>query len=153
MTPDLLVAMVSASMQAIDLWLNFRDKEKVNAVMNQVDYLQSSPQIQEEGDNLLLLIPVDVFDILSNRVQACFDKYKAMFDNNYEYLPAELDEATEALKRCICRELSRIYSLNGRIPDGTLSHYWNQYSCSNTTRREYATVGEGGIVNSVFFNE
>ena len=47
-----------------------------------------------------------------------------------DYLPGEIDDATEALKKCVCRELHRLQEVNGNIPHGILRNYWNQYRCN-----------------------
>ena len=127
MTPDLIVATISAGMQAIDLWINFKDRFKAREAMKQISVIQNTPENQAEAKNLSL-IPLNLLDKFSDRVKRCFDNYEEVL-NDDEYLPREIDEATEALKRCVCRELRRLNSVNGGIPLGILQRYWNQYKC------------------------
>ena len=130
MAAELIVSMIDASMRAIDLWLKFKDREKTKQIVNEIDSLQDSPSVRQEAVNLQALIPNDLLEMFSDRVQTCFDRYKLVLSDN-DFLPSEIDDATEAVKKCICRELKRLNSLNGSIPGGTLSNYWNQYSCNS----------------------
>lgn len=70
-----------------------------------------------------------MLDTFSSRVKRCFDKYAMVLKDN-DYLPGEIDDATEALKKCVCRELHRLQEVNGNIPHGILRNYWNQYRCN-----------------------
>jgi len=128
MGAEVLISTISAAMQAIELWLTLRDRKKASAAIEQAASIRQLPQVIEEARNLAMLIPSDILDTLSNRVDQCFKKYKVVLTDG-QYLPAEIDEATEAVKACICRELRRIKSINGGIPIGVLNEYWNQYKC------------------------
>ena len=127
MTNELLVATMSAGMQAIDLWLNFKDRLRAKTALASADAIQSQPQNLQAAQQLLL-IPQDLLDTFSSRVQRCFDNYKKVLDDE-AYLPGEIDDATNALKRCVCRELSRLNSVNGSIPFGPMRNWWEQYQC------------------------
>ena len=128
MDASLIVAIISATMQAVDLWKTFRDRSKVKEAIDSVTALQRAPTTKVESDRLLLLIPNDLFETFSDRVKRCFNSYKEVLNDN-KYLPGEIDDATEAVKRCVCRELKRLCSLNGNIPDGILKQWWDQYQC------------------------
>lgn len=130
MEPGLIIAAISATMQAIDLWKKSRDKNSTKEAFSKVESLKDSPEIQEEANQLRLLIRPDILDSFENRIQICMNRYKKVIDS-VEFLPQELDEATEALLKCICRELNRILKINGEIPNGVLKDYWEQYNCES----------------------
>jgi type I restriction enzyme R subunit len=125
---SLIVAIMSATMQAIDFWRTTKDRSKARKAINEVKSLRKSPSTKIESDRLLLLVPNELLNSFSSRVERCFNKYKEVLDDE-KYLPGEIDEATEAVKACVCRELRRLYSVTGGIPEGILSDYWNNYGC------------------------
>jgi len=128
MIAELITATISAGMQAIDLWLTLRDRNKAKTALLQIPFIQYTPENVAEAQNLINLIPQELLEALCARIQKCFDNY-GMVLNDEQYLPQQIDSATEAVKKCVCRELNRIYSLNGSIPDGILRRYWSQYKC------------------------
>lgn len=127
MTNELIVATVSAGMQAVELWLNLKDRIKAKIAIEQAETMQAEPAIQEAAQRLLI-IPKELLDTFNGRVDRCFTNYKDVL-NDEQYLPKEIDDATEALKRCVCRELKRLHSVNGSIPEGPLRTWWEQYQC------------------------
>lgn len=128
MTPELITATISAGMQAIDLWLNLRDRYKAQTAMRRISDIQYTDENRMESQNLVHLLPSDLLVTFSERVNRCFINYKDVLDDE-QYLPKEIDDATEAVKKCVCRELRRLKKLNGSIPNGLLMRYWNQYKC------------------------
>jgi hypothetical protein len=125
-----IIATVTMIMRAVELWKKFKDKKPVKNELDNMESLVKSPEIVEENKRILTLIPADILDSLEKRVDKCFNRYKEIIDADGEYMSQEIDEATSALLSCVCRELRRIYLINGGIPEGTLSNYWNQYQCS-----------------------
>ena len=89
--------------------------------------MQRSAAIRLEAEKLATLLPRDVLGILVQRVNRCWEQYHDVLRSDEEYLPDEVDKATTAVKRCICRELQRIYDLNGSIPSGIHSDWWKAY--------------------------
>lgn len=128
MDPAVIIAAISATMEAIELWRKFRNKEGAKHAISRVELLRESEQVQEEARNLQTLVRPDILESLETRVQTCMDRYKKVIDSE-EYLPEEIDEATDALLRCVCRELKRIMKVNGSLPVGVLQDYWRQYQC------------------------
>jgi type III restriction enzyme len=124
---EFIVALVSASMQAVDLWLSVRDKGKAKQALQQVQTIQALPATKAEALNLVI-ISEDLLVTFSERVKRCFDKYKEGLDDEH-FLPGEIDDATKAMKRCVCRELKRLHSVNGSVPDGSLKQWWEKYRC------------------------
>ncbi len=127
MDPATFIAGVAAVMQAIQTWVAVRDsRAAANRFSSTMRAEQTNPQVVREGEILESLIPGAVLDKMIERVNTCWKRYERVL-NDEEYLPSEIDDATEAVKRCICRELSRIYDLNGDVPEGKLQQYWIQY--------------------------
>jgi len=125
---QLLVSIVSTGMQAIQLWHELRERTKVADLIKTVEIAKISTETVEEAQTLQILIPRDILNALADRVNQCWSKYKKIIESS-DYLPQEIDEATEALKKCICRELRRIYELNKEIPSGILKRWWDAYEC------------------------
>ena len=129
MTAELFTATISAGMQAIELWLNLRDRAKASELFARIPQIRNTASNIAEANNLTHLVPEEILDQFTNRVNRCFERYKAMLrDENY--LPQEIDDGTDAVKSCVCRELRRLHSLNGFIPEGILQAYWQQYNCA-----------------------
>lgn len=128
MGAEIIIASISAAMQAVDFWLTHKDRLKARDALNQVKNLTQSQSVQREARDLVLVIPQDIMNTFERRVNVCFEKYKDVLTDE-GYLPGEIDKATQALLACICRELRRLHAINGRIPGGTLSVYWDLYKC------------------------
>ena len=127
--PTLIISGFSATLQAIQTWLQFRDSRRALGMFR--DRFESGPQlasIRNQARYLSTIIPQPVLDTLGDRVRRCWDKYQDVLGG--DFLPGEIDEATVQVKRCLCRELKRIAELNGgRIPPGDLTDWWVTY-CS-----------------------
>lgn len=124
--PTLIISGISAVLQAIDTWVNYRDSNL--AAREFENRIQSAPHdaaIQSEAAALESLVPAPVLATMTSRAERCWSRYHEVL--NGEYLPSEVDDATQAVKACICRELSRIRDLNGTIPPGELSKWWAAY--------------------------
>lgn len=131
MDPTVIIAAITATMDAIELWRKFRNKEGAQKAISQVESLRETEHIQEEARKLKVLIRPDILDTMENRVQTCMDRYKKILESDEDYLPEEIDKATDALLSCVCRELKRIQKVNGSLPDGILQDYWKQYRCED----------------------
>lgn len=86
--------------------------------------------IQIEGARIARLIPEDVIRAFVERIERCWERYTNILQDDGSYLPSEIDEATDAVIKCICRELQRLFRLNQGIPGGILTDYWEKYACS-----------------------
>ncbi len=131
MDPSVIIAAITATMDAIELWRKFRNKEGAQKAISQVESLRETEHIQEEARKLKVLIRPDILETMENRVQTCMDRYKKILESDEDYLPEEIDKATDALLSCVCRELKRIQKVNGSLPDGILQDYWKQYRCED----------------------
>jgi hypothetical protein len=127
MDPTLFVASISATLQAIQTWLQYRDSRRTLGVFE--DRLKDAPQhalIQNQARYLSKIIPQPILDTMGERAQKCWEQYHEVLKGGF--LPGEIDEATENVKECLCRELRRILRLNGGImPPGVLSDWWLAY--------------------------
>lgn len=126
--PALLIAAVSAVLQGIRAWIAVRDRKRTADVVDSaVEKASRSAAVRKEAEALVTLLPPDVLATLVERVNSCWEHYHDVLRSDEEFLPGQVDKATSAVKRCICRELQRIYDLNGAIPPGVLSDWWEAY--------------------------
>lgn len=85
--------------------------------------------IRIEASRLSFLIPEDIIRNILERLEKCWERYSNILKDDKNYLPEEIDNATDAVIACICRELQRFYKLNKSIPAGILREYWEKYAC------------------------
>jgi len=128
----ILYAGISAVAAAIRVWRRSSDKRiavpKAAAQFDEVyKTTLASPEAIVAATELVAIIPEDVLRDLENRAQTCWTWFRNALDPR-EYLPDEIDNATEAVQACVCRELRRIHKLNGSIPDKWLPQ-WRRYDC------------------------
>lgn len=131
MDPTLVVSGISAVLQAVQTWIASRDSGRAAAAFsNTISTATLSPALVNAANQLASLAPPQVVTALGNRVQACWTKYVDILNApGGSYLPQDIDDATEAVKACVCRELKRLRSVNGSLPPGQLADWWNQYQC------------------------
>ena len=99
--------------------------------MDSVQSLINDPGVQKEAEELIGFAPQTTIDILSQRIESCFTKYDVVLVDD-DFLPGEMDSATRALTKCICRELNRLKMANGNnLPTKTLNEMWNGYGCKD----------------------
>jgi hypothetical protein len=133
MDPNLIVATIAAALQAIDTWTTQHDRHKAAEHAKSITELKRLPIIDQEARVLRALVPEPILQVMTDRVQKCWTRYQEVLVDDGAYLPAEVDAATLALQRCICRELKRIRDLNGEVPAGQLARWETQY-CSRVVR-------------------
>jgi hypothetical protein len=125
----LLFSGISAASAAIGVWQRERDRKAAAKAFDEaLEEQRVSNESTLAGQELAALLPPDILRQLEGRAEACWNKYRKVLGDDKEFLPDEIDNATEAVKACICRELKRIRSLNGNIPDRWKKH-WKQYAC------------------------
>src|SRR2546425_6649761 len=130
-----LFAGTSAAAAAIQVWYRSRDKRSAAAEFDQVyETTLVSPDANAAATQLVAIIPEDVIRDLEKRAHSCWTGFRKVLDPQ-EYLPNEVDNATEAVQACVCRELARIHKLNGSIPQGWLPQ-WQRYDCEGRTKRK-----------------
>lgn len=132
MDPSLIVSGISAVLQAVQTWMAYRDSQRAADTFSDVMARGTSdPRLAHAATQLVTLAPSEVVSALGARVQFCWDRYLDILGAPPgSFLPPEIDDATEAVKACVCRELKRLKSVNGSLPPGQFTQWWNQYKCS-----------------------
>lgn len=126
MDPTLIISGISAVLKAIDTWVKYKDSQRAATdFATRIKQAQGDPNVQHQARTLANIVPPPVLDALGSRVRKCWEHYQDVLNGGY--LPGEIDDATRSVKACICRELQRIYDLNGSIPPGELDVWWTQY--------------------------
>jgi type I restriction enzyme, R subunit len=135
-----VIATLKNGMDALKTWFDIGDKKEARRqakkILEQqsVEKTESLPEIIEEGQRLLSVVPEDILRSFQERTEKCWSRYSHVL-GSAEYLPDEVDEATQAVIACVCRELNRLFEVNKSIPEGTLKKYWETYSCF--TKRQF----------------
>ncbi len=127
--PSVVISLIRGAMQAITFWQSQRDRIKAKKALTEAKTQTDNKADIEEGIKLKSLIPQSTLSKMTDRVNKCFINYEDVLDDD-QYLPNEIDQATNALIACICRELRRIEKLNGGMPTTTLKKYWERYNCN-----------------------
>lgn len=128
LAPELLVAIVSAVMRGVETWNSIRDRRRAAREASKTfDESLISNEVILEGQHLANLVPEPILMEMIKDVNDCWQRYLEIYQSKRDYLPQELDDASEAVMKCICRVLRRMYSLNRRIPPGRLTRYWDEY--------------------------
>lgn len=126
--PALIVAGIAGLLQAVQTWITVRDRQKAADVLRKQMHAGANTEaLDHAARQLRNIAPIEILDRLKGRAERCWLRYLEVLDGNF--LPSEIDEATEAVKLCICRELARIRSINGDLPPGKLAEWWGQYGC------------------------
>lgn len=128
--PSVIISLVRGAMQAINFWQNQRDRIRAKEALKEAKTNTNNKANVEEGIKLKSLIPQSTLSKMTDRVNKCFINYEDVL-NDDQYLPNEIDQATNAVIACICRELRRIEKLNGGMPTTTFQEYWEKYQCKN----------------------
>ena len=129
MPAEIVITGIAAALQAVQTWLAFRDRSRAARVFDETfAQRRNAPDTREQAEILITLVPPDVLSTMERRTRSCWERFHDVLKDEKEFLPEEVDNATDALKRCICRELSRIRKLNGDVlPHGDLSNWWSSY--------------------------
>ena len=112
---------------------NKRD-QKTSDVMRlaarQISQNENDSNVAIEMRTIQMLAPPDTIQSFKDRIKTCWDTYNEMLGQGRQYFPSELDDAGIALQRCICREIRRLQTVNGSIPNGSFMDYWITYKCT-----------------------
>lgn len=128
--PGLIVSGISAVLQAAQTWIAYKDSKRAAEEFRlEIGRGAQSPALANAASQLSLA-PPNVVAALGTRVEECWNKYYEMLTApSGTYMPTDLDDATEAVKRCVCRELKRLKAVNGHLPPGKFTEWWRQYGC------------------------
>jgi hypothetical protein len=136
MDPTTILAGVSALLQSIQTWYQVRDSRRASETFSGAyeitlkSHLTGRMEIFYQAEMLENIVPKPVLLTMGKRLEKCWTRYHAVLEG--DFLPAEIDEATQNVKRCVCRELSRLAELTGgEIPTGILSEWWTTYCQQN----------------------
>jgi hypothetical protein len=126
--PSVIIAAVSAALQAVQTWIKFRDSHRASRTAERAFKRTADAKLAvTQAGRLRRVVPDDVLETIEQRVETCWDRYRHIIDPETGSTPSEIDKATQVLKRCICQELHRIQELNGSIPAGKLRQWWDTY--------------------------
>ena len=124
--PTTFIAGVSGLLQAVQVWYASQNLAQARSAFDKgFASAQKSLAVEEEARAIARVVPQEVLDDITERAQRCWSRYREVL--NGDYLPAEVQEATEAVKKCICRELGRLISLGEPLPRGQLAQWWLTY--------------------------
>ena len=127
-TAVMVIAAFSAAMQVVQAWRGFRDRTKAFEKAGRAyERTRKAALATTQGNRLQRIVPDDILDAMEKRVTNCWSSYKDVLDPAQNQSFREIDNATEALKTCLCRELGLISSLNGSIPYGKLRDWWTRF--------------------------
>ena len=120
---------IRAAAAAFQVWQRIRDKDAAAKAFDETfRNTQKSREAHEAAQQLITIAPEGVIRDLEGRADECWTGYRRVLGG--PYLPDEVDKATDAVQACVCRELTRIYKINGgHIPDRWKGQ-WDTYACS-----------------------
>ena len=125
----LLFAGISAVMASIQVWRKSRDSSAAAQEFDrEFDRAKDAPETLAAAEELLSIAPREVIEDLEERADECWNGYRKVLSG--DYLPNEIDKASDSVKACVCRELWRIHKINGgKIPD-RWEKQWDAYDCA-----------------------
>ena len=123
---------ISAVAAAVQAWYRFKDRQKAADAFD-TTYRQTldSREANEAATELVAIIPEAVIEDLEHRADKCWTGYRDVLGG--EYLPFEIDKATDDVQACVCRELGRMNKLSGTIP-AKWEGQWNRFNCEGRDR-------------------
>lgn len=131
----LFFAGISAVSAAIHIWKETRDRRKAAVAFDETfTAIQSSSASRLAAEELITIIPPGVIGDLEGRADQCWSSYRKVLGG--EYLPEEVDKATDAVQACVCRELNRIDRLGGKIPP-RWHPQWKQFDCASRAKAQF----------------
>ncbi|CAN5800179.1 hypothetical protein BH11BAC3_BH11BAC3_12220 [soil metagenome] len=121
---DLLAFMKSA--------LDTSEDERIDTfkvIARQIVQTETDKTLRKEAAILKMLVPPFIMNAIEERIENCWTIYNETLSSKNGYMQGEIVIADNGLLRCICRELNRLVKINGTIPNGKLSEYWDTYKC------------------------
>lgn len=137
----LLFAGVSAAAAAMEIWKKTRDQVAAAKMFDAtIETMRADPDTMKAAKELTGIAPPEIIKSLERRADKCWTAYRDVLGG--QYLPGEVDDATNAVQACVCRELRRVHSLNaGKIPKRWKGQ-WKAYAC------EQKKKGAPAVANS-----
>lgn len=130
--PSLTVAAIAAVLQAVQTWYAHKDARRAAEAMDKIIGTgKIDPELIQATQDLESTVPVDVLHAIELRIENCWVRYAEILEAPAgKFTDAEIENATEIAKLGICKELARLRTLTGAIPNGKLSTWWQLYKCS-----------------------
>ena len=130
MSAELIVSGIAATLQAVQTWYQMRDSRRAAATFKATEH-GTTPELRIAAQKLATIVPQPVLDTIQTRLDRCWTEYKRVLDHPEEYGPSEIEDATKAVIRCVCREVARVRKLNGgTVPDGPMQEFDTRYHCA-----------------------
>jgi hypothetical protein len=131
-----LFAGISAAAAAVQVWQRRRDTRAArDAFDTSYERTLVSQEAAAAATELVAIIPLEVIRELEGRADNCWKGYRNVLGG--DFLPDEIDRATDSVQACVCRELRRIERLNGSIPS-RWTDQWRKYECATRGHRANA---------------
>jgi hypothetical protein len=113
---EIVIAGFHAMLTAIDIWAKERDRMKAHREFDRTyPEINTNAELKGHARRLEALAPSYVIDELQRRAERCRTDYYNVPKDDRSYSPREIDDATEAVKRCLCRELRRMLAVNAEL--------------------------------------
>ncbi len=128
-TKTSLLKDLMALFDTIDKQTERKASNTFKVVARQIVQTETNNKYNEEVSQLQMLIPDEVLTTFERRIERCWKMYNTVLATENDYLPTDIDDASLALQKCICRELNRLLMVNGEIPNGHMLNYWDKYKC------------------------
>jgi hypothetical protein len=130
MSAELIVAGIAATLQAVQTWYQARDSHRASTQMEKRVEKTTNPDVSKAAAELATIVPQPVLDTIQKRLDKCWTQYQSVLERPREYTPAEIDDATAAVVKCVCREVMRVHDLNGgHIPEGPMKEFFKRHNC------------------------
>ena len=128
MEPITAFAFISAAANVANLSMNLYDRFKLAS--KNAQELINDEELRSELEQVKIVIPQSLYDQFFDKVKQGYSDFEEVHQADEEYTPQQQERAAKAVKNCICRQLRMLIDVNGSIPDGTLSEYWEIYKCA-----------------------
>jgi hypothetical protein len=130
MSAELIVAGVSATLQAVQTWFQVRDSKRAGVEFHNREAKIDDPAMMAAAARLTSIVPQPILDSIQTRLDQCWTGYQKVLDRPDEYTPSETDDATKAVIKCVCREIKRVRDLSGgNVPEGPMREFAAKHSC------------------------
>jgi len=97
-----LFAGISAAAAAVQAWYKYRDAKRAAATFDaEYSAALESKEASDAAHELVTIIPPEVIKDLEARADRCWTGYREVLDG--DYLPDEVEHATDAVQGCVCR--------------------------------------------------
>lgn len=105
------------------------DIDSFRVIARQIVQTETEIELKKEAADIELQVPPYILKSIERRIENCWIIYNETLASENGYMQGEIIIADKGLSRCICRELNRLLSLNGSIPKGKISAYWDRFKC------------------------